>query len=55
MKRMTFDLEPDIHRRLKLLAVESGKAMRDIIVAWIRANLPPAQGEAGEPRPKKKG
>lgn len=40
MKRLTLDLEPALHRQLKLLAVESGKPIVEMIREWIKDHLP---------------
>lgn len=39
MQRLTFDIPSDIHLKLKLLAVESGKPMRVLILDWIKEHL----------------
>jgi hypothetical protein len=46
MQRLTFDIPSDVHMRLKLLAVESGKPMRVLILDWIKEHL-------SKPRPAK--
>jgi predicted DNA-binding protein len=39
LARLTFDVPQDLHRRLKILAINSGKTMRELILEWIKAQL----------------
>lgn len=39
LARLTFDVPQDLHRRLKILAINSGKTMRELILEWIRAQV----------------
>jgi predicted DNA-binding protein len=43
MTRMTFDVPKDLHRRLKILSVNSGKTMRELILEWIRQHIDRAE------------
>jgi hypothetical protein len=41
MKTMQIFLTDELHRELKLVAVEQGKSMREIVVGWIGQRLVP--------------
>lgn len=51
--RLTIDVAQDTHRKLKILAINSGRTMRDIVVEWIEAGLAGVE-QPGEPSPKKR-
>jgi predicted DNA-binding protein len=40
MKRLTIDIPEETHRKLKILAVESGRTMAEMITEWITQHLP---------------
>ena len=37
--RLTFDMPRDLHRRLRIHAINTGKSMRELILDWIRQQL----------------
>lgn len=39
--RITVDLPPELHRRVKIEALNQGKAMTDLIREWIEINCKP--------------
>ena len=39
LKQLTLRLPTDIHKGLKLLAVNQGKSMTDLVVAWISEKI----------------
>jgi hypothetical protein len=40
MKRLTFDIPADVHRRLKIHSAESRTPIRILILEWIQQHLP---------------
>ncbi len=39
LSRMTIDVPEEDHKRLKTLAVISGKSMRELVLEWIHEHL----------------
>ena len=42
-KRLTIELDPALHTRLKVYAVMSGKSITDIIRELVERNVPPLE------------
>lgn len=38
-KQLVLRLPPEMHKALKLYAVEKGESMTDIVIAWIEEKL----------------
>lgn len=51
LSRLTLDMEPSLHLRLKLLAANQQTTIRALILAWIEEKLP----EAEQAEQKRKG
>jgi len=43
-KRLTIDLPPELHQRLKMLSVRRGVSMREMIEEWIRVGMKADRG-----------
>ncbi len=39
MKRLTIDVEEELHRQLKMKAAEEGVRMADLVRQWIEENI----------------
>lgn len=41
--RMTFDMPEDLRRRIKVLAAQKGKQMKDLLLTWVRQGVEQAE------------
>ncbi len=52
-KQLNFDIEPEVHTRLRDEAIRRGKSMSALALEWLKPffdSLPPAQHEREERR-----
>jgi hypothetical protein len=52
LKRFTFDLPPDLHRRVKMGCANAGLKMTDVIRALLEQHFPATTLDASEPHRK---
>jgi predicted DNA-binding protein len=43
MTRLTFDVPTELHRKLKVLAANTGKTMRELILEWVKQHIDRAE------------